>query len=551
MKPRACRTTMLLIALFLLAAGCTRTGAPDDDTKRTRYEDLVTLFEEWRTFQKPPLVEGVPDYSPEAMAAQHRALAAYQRRLAGIDTSGWPVAHRVDYQLIGAEMNGLDFDHRMLRPWARNPAFYAQVFPSQSDVPAREGPVAYGAIELWTYPFPLSSERAADLRTQLQTLPTLLDQARANLVGNARDLWLGGIQRMRRQGDDLAQLAGRVAGIDALLEADVQRAREATEAFLAWLEEEAPSKTGPSGVGVEQYTWYLQNVHLVPYTWEEEVTIMQRELARAHAALRLEEHRNRELPPLTPIASAEDYDRRFQAAVTEYMAFLREEEVVSIRDYMEAALRARIGRFRPADGLRGFFSEVNYRDPLVMRTHHYHWIDLARMVHEPHASPIRRGPLLYNIFDGRAEGLATGMEEMMMHAGLFEDRPRARELIWVLLAQRAARALGGLYMHANEYSMEQARQFASEWTPRGWLPQESATNRFEQHLYLQQPGYGTSYVIGKIEIETLLAERARQLGDDFTLKRFMDELDAAGMIPVSLIRWEMTGRHDNRPGQRP
>ena len=66
--------------------------------------------------------------------------------------------------------------------------------------------------------------------------------------------------------------------------------------------------------------------------------------------------------------------------------------------------------------------------------------------------------------------------------------------------------------------------------------------RAEQHLYLQQPGYGTSYLIGKMEIEKLLAERKQQLGDAFTMKRFMDDFNAAGLIPVSLIRWELTGQ---------
>ena len=30
----------------------------------------------------------------------------------------------------------------------------------------------------------------------------------------------------------------------------------------------------------------------------------------------------------------------------------------------------------------------------------------------------------------------------------------------------------------------------------------------------------------------------------FTLKRFIDELNGAGVIPVSLIRWELTGLDD-------
>ena len=63
-------------------------------------------------------------------------------------------------------------------------------------------------------------------------------------------------------------------------------------AFVAWLEAQAPSKTGPSGIGKENYTWSLQNVHLVPMTWEDEVGLLKRELARAHASLKLEEERN-------------------------------------------------------------------------------------------------------------------------------------------------------------------------------------------------------------------------------------------------------------------
>ena len=540
--PRFPITPICLTAALVLVGACAPGAEPS-----TRYEDLVSLFEEWRTFEQPNFVDGVPDYTAGAMAEQHRELATYQRRLAAIDPSDWPVAQQVDHRLVGAEMNGLDFDHRVRRPWARNPAFYTMIFAAQSDVPAHEGPVLHGWIDLWTYEYPLSAEDAAELSGRIGAIPTLLEQARQNLIEDAADLWTMGIGSIEGQSADLAAFATRVAGTSAELDGNIQRAREATDEFGSWLESESPSKTGPSGVGKENYTWYAQNVHLVPYTWEEQVTLMRRELARSHAALRLEENRNRNLPRLARVASEREYDRRFNAAVGEFMTFLDEEEIVSIKDYMDAALRARIGQFTPADGLRGFFSEVSYRDPVSMRTHGYHWIELARMAAEPHASPIRRMPSLFNIFDARSEGLATGMEEMMMHAGLFDDKPRARELIYILLAQRAARALGGLMMHGNEYTMDEAAQFASEWTPRGWMPEGSNTVLFEQHLYLQQPGYGTSYVTGKIQIEQLMAERALQLGDDFTLKGFMDEFTGAGVIPITLVRWELTG-FDDRVG---
>ncbi|NIR50167.1 DUF885 domain-containing protein [candidate division KSB1 bacterium] len=538
------RKVVILVIILISTAAWAQTTTQENNKEGNSYEDLVEIFKDWREFQKPTLVDGIPDYTADAMAKQHRELTEYRQRLAAVDTSGWSVSQRVDYLLIWAEMNGLDFDHRVHRPWARNPAFYTMIWPSQSDVPRREGPVLHGTIELWQYEFPLTPERAADLTEQLRTVPKIFEQAKGNLVENARDLWLGGVRRMKRQNQDLDALARRVAGTNGELDSAIQQAREATDEFVAWLEAEAPSKTGPSGVGKENYNWYLKNVYLLPYTWEEEVTIMRRELARAHASLRLEEHHNRELPPLTPIASAEEYDNRLNAAVTEFMQFLKEEEIVTVKDYMDPALRAKIGSFTPPDEYRHFFAKINLRDPVVMRTHFYHWIELARMKHEPHPSPIRRVPLLYNIFAFRAEGLATAMEEMMMHAGLFDDRPRARELIWILVAQRAARALGGLYMHSNDWTMQQAVDFACEWTPRGWLEKDGALVWFEQDLYLKQPGYGTSYITGKVEIENLMSERARQLGDDFTLKRFMDEVNSAGVIPLSLVRWQLTGKDD-------
>lgn len=540
-----CRSLLKLfflpcVLLFMLS--CSQNNAPEKLPKSTRYEDLLALFEEWRAFERPQFVANVPDYSATAMSRQHHELAAYQQRLANIDASAWPVAQQVDYRLVQAEMNGLDFDQRVRRPWSRNPAFYKFIFPDQSDTPAREGPVIHGSIDLWQYSYPLAANDAAELAGRIAAIPKLLQQAQTNLVENARDLWVSGIPVMKQQSEELNELAQKINNSPQELTSAIQAAREATEAFCLWLEKEAPSKNGPSGVGLENYNWYLKHVHLVPYTWQELVTIMHRELARAHAALRLEEHRNRNLPELQPLATAEEFERRMNAAVTEYLAFLNEQEIVPMRDYMDQALRERLGKFSLAqNGRRAFFHEVNYRDAVVMRTHGYHWFDLARMKSEPHESPIRRVPSLYNIFDSRAEGLATGVEEMMMHAGLFDKRPRARELIWIMLAQRAARALGDLYMHANQFTIDQAVKFSAEWTPRGWLPQDSELVRFEQHLYLEQPTYGTSYVIGKIQIEQLLMERSKQLGDEFTLKRFMDELNAAGVIPVSLIRWEMTG----------
>jgi Bacterial protein of unknown function (DUF885) len=532
---RLARWCMLVAALG--AASCGGPRAPTGPG--SRYDDLAALFDDWRAFQRPALVDGVPDYREAAMAAQYRALPRMRGRLDAIDTRGWPVGRQVDWHLVRAEINGLDFDHRVLRPWANNPAFYVTFFPSQSDQPAREGPLAYGAVELWRYAFPLSAGDAGKIDAAIRAIPWLLRQAKGNLTGSGRDLWTFGLASIREQSADIEQFAGRLGGAHGALKAHLAEAKLATDELAEWIEAQLPRKTGPSGVGVQHYDWYLSNVHLLPFTWRDQLTRIERELGRARTFLALEEERNRQLPPQEPVASAEEHAARFPAAVTEYMAFLRDRDILTIRDFMEPALRERIGRFRP--GPREFFTEIDYRDPVIMRTHGYHWFDLARMKTEPHASPIRRVPLLYNIFDSRTEGLATGWEEMMLQAGMFDARPRSRELIYILVAQRAARAIGDLRMHANQFTLEQAAEFASANTPRGWLRLDGNLVRGEQHLYLQQPSYGTSYLIGKMQIEELMAVRRRQLGDGFTVRRFMDELDACGLIPMSLIAWELTG----------
>lgn len=539
------RASVLVLLPAIAWFACSPPPAEEEPASGGSHDDLVALFEEWREFERPTFRDGVPDYTAGAMAAQHRELAGWRARLDALSPDGWPVAEQVDWHLVRAEMNGLDFDHRVRRPWARDPGFYVTVFPAESDVPAHEGAVIHGFVDLWTYEYPLSEEDAAELSGRLGAIPALLEQARGNLAeSNARDLWLAGFRAFERQSADLAAFAERTAGTSDALSAAIAAATAATDDFRAWLEAEAPQKTGPSGIGADEYTWWMRQVHLVPHSWEEQVTLMRRELARSHASLRLAENRNRALPPLERIASAEEYDRRLDESVDRYMEFLEREEVQTVEPWMEPALRAVNGSFSPLDDpddLRNFFNEVNYRDPDAFRPHMHHWIELAAMREAPHPSPIRAVPSLFNIFAVRSEGLATGVEEMFFHLGLLRDSPRSEELTWIMLAQRAARALSGLELHGGGFDMEEAVAHAMEWTPRGWLT-EGDLVRGEQHLYLRQPGYGTSYVVGKIQIEELLSEVALMEGEDFTVRGFFDRFYAAGVIPLTLVRWELTGK---------
>jgi hypothetical protein len=503
--------------------------------------ELVSLFKDWRAFEVPPMKNGVPDYSEASFNQRWETYTVLRERLEKFNKETWEAEQQVDWHLLWAEMNGYVFNAKILKPWQRDPAFYRSIWTSKSDVPAHEGPTHHFVIELWQYNFPLNQKRRNDLISSLKMIPELNNQAQFNLTGNAKDLWIAGIRDIQDQVEVLKDILLKpdVNG-DRILVSEINKAIASTQYFVNWLKEEAPKKNGPSGIGKENYTWYQQNVHLVPLSWDDEVLLLKRELARAWSSLKLEEHRNRNLVEINPADSPEAYAILAQNAAKELINFLDQNDIVTVKDYFSKALEPHLGKYIPSEK-RNFFWITAHLDPKPLFSHFYHWFELERMLEEPHPNPIRRGALLYNIFDSRNEGLATGVEEMFMHVGLYDQNPRAREIVYILIAQRAARGLGSLYAHANMLSMEEAGKIHSEYTPRGWMKTEKELLIFEQHLYLRQPGYGTSYITGKYLIEDMMMEFANKQKEDFTLKQFFDTLNSIGNIPVSLGKWEMTG----------
>jgi hypothetical protein len=516
----------------------------------TEYGELVELFEQWRVLEQPNFHDGAPDYRPEAVAERHAGMLEMRERLLGMDTSAWSVEEKIDWHLVRAEMNGLDFYARVLRPWERDPTFYASIRTAQSDTPAEEAPTIHNAVRLWKYsiwprtalskPSPLSREAERRLATELSTVPPLLEQARSNLTGDTRDLWIPSPISFRNQEAALRLLGERLEGAGMEVRDAQQEALKATTAFREWLEVEAQRKTGQSGITREEYTWHLRNVLLVNSTWEGEVQLMQREMSRGYAGLRMEEARNRSLPALEPAADAASFAAMQEASITSYMKFIEDHDILTVTPWMDLALRERVFPYSPPEQ-RNFFGQATHRDPRTLWTHFYHYWDLMRLDEEPHASPIRRTPLRYNIWMSRAEGAATGMEEWMMNAGLFDDSPRSREVVWIMLITRAARGLSSLYAHDNQITLEEAADMHVKWTPRGWMNRNLDLLGFEQHLYLRQPAYGSSYVTGARILESIIADRSEQEGADFSLRRFFDDLNDAGMIPVSLLRWQLSG----------
>ena len=280
------RTSLYLIIVFVSIG-----FSFSQDNNR---EELEVLFTDWRQFETPPLNNGAPDYSVETFRNRMPEFRKLRDRLNEIDKSKLDIKSKIDWTIIWAEMNGFEFNFRVLKPWERDPAYYKSVWMNRSDVPAHEGPTHHSVVEIWQYDFPLSKNESSELNKQLRVIPILNEQAKINLTGNAKDLWIAGIRDIDTQINDLQSILNYPnVNNNQNLGTTINEAIESTVSFSNWLKSESSKKDEPSGIGKENYTWYQNNVHLVPLSWDDEVMLLKRELARAWSSLKLEEHKNR------------------------------------------------------------------------------------------------------------------------------------------------------------------------------------------------------------------------------------------------------------------
>jgi hypothetical protein len=317
------------------------------------------------------------------------------------------------------------------------------------------------------------------------------------------------------------------------LVADVVAARAAVVGFRDWLKTERPRMNAPAGVGAERYDWYIRHVRMMPLTAAEMLILSEREYERMRAALALLRHRNRNLPELSLSQSAAEQAGKIASTDREVRRFLTEEAIVTI-----PADVGDLGSNTPyieRPGGPNFWEQIQFRDPIPDHLHAVipgHRFDAV--LAERDTRPIRGR---YSD-GGRAEGWATYLEEALMLAGATRERPRADEFMQLFGIFRAARVPADIAMQHNRASVSEAVEMMRQRTP--WLDEDVA--RVDAEIYLRRPpGYGIAYTIGKLQMDALLADRAVQLGEAFSLRAFHDEFLAAGQLPIALIRYEMTG----------
>jgi len=550
------KTFFALLLIIILINQC-RTG-DNASIPKNKYNDLVQIFHALRGLQEPILNNGVPDYSVEAMARQYSDLKDLKMQLILIDTSGWTVSNRVDYHLVKGEMAAFEFHHRTLKPWSRDPGFYS--FRS-GDAGASMN-VEHLMRPLYDIEVPLSEKKQDDIKTLLEIVPEIFSQARKNLTNGSYDLAELAIRNGKNEAEIFLRIADDLGGHHPALSADAERAAKEIIRFGDWLAGKKHTMEKLAGSGKEDYSWWMKNVQFSPWGWEESNDIIQREYDRIMTFLKLEEQRNKDLPALKVAMNRKEYETSLFYALNHVVDFLRESDMMTINEWVNPSDYTGFKNLDELDKIlekaeksddeflpenSSIDTKVRQREILPGETHEYigHMLDYQRQ-DRLDLSPIHKAERRFNMGSMRTEGWAVALEELLMQAGVLDERPqKGREMEYLMNASHMSLAIPDMKMHANEINLTEARQLCAEIMPRGWSQENEDMVWFEMQSNLRNPGgFHSNVVTGKAYFLKLFRERAVQLGDKFVIKDFIDEFLSYGIIPMPLIRWEMTGYDD-------
>ncbi len=522
------KTALSLLTLFLFWLQASSAWPADS------YTTLVDMSAEVKTLAQPRVVDGVPQLGPDAVRQQRADLEAFRERLRELDVTGWSVEQQVDYLLVWSRLNEALFQHRVMRPWSRDPLTYLYQFRR----------IPYADV-------PWDKQSQAALQEQLRAVPAMVAEASANLSNPAGELaslaifLLGNFDGVG-QGEPYRDYppAGTIGWFDDLcsrldaardeLVSDCRVAATAVRSYRDWLSERLPDMAPSAAIGAENYNWYLKHVRLLPLTVDDLRSIGEREFHRYRFDYLLDRHKNRALPELELTQSAEQHRERTLDAEARTRSLLTELGLLTIPEYMPETFESDVFWSPRAKTDRHFWEELQFRNALNNHIHasipgHRFDAELRKRLE----NPIRRE----HGESARAEGWATYLEETLIQAGIADDNPRVRELFYAALIKRGSRFFAEIGMHTGEMSLDEANAYMMEWVPY----MEEDLGRYDLVGYLRRPGLGSMYLLGKTQIETLISQRAFQLGAEFDLGEFHDDFLSRGIIPITLIRWEMAG----------
>ena len=523
-------------------------------------EQLANDFWAWRARHAPFTGDdvnrierpgGMRDWSRASISQRQKDLAGFDTRWKKLDPAQWPIPKQVDYKLIGSALSRVRWELELNPRWKRDPNFYVEQ-------------TLTALAEALTVPAPYDEARSREILMRVENIPSLLQQGSENLENPAAPFANVAVENLNGIRDRLHKMAGALVASTNLkpdeLNAATDRAADALENFQQQLNDKLPKLPQQTALGRDAYIWYLRNVALMEFTPEELLAMGRQEWNRAVAFEAYEKNRNKDVPPLKIATDINAWIKDAAEKELQIRKFLEERGILTVPkwvqhytlrptpEYLRALEFTEHDDFTSPSGLNkncvryvpepseklGYFWRATAMDPRPITVHegipgHYFQLCLSWK----NEDPIRR-----HYYDsGANEGIGFYAEEMMLQAGLFDDSPHTREIIYNFMRLRALRVEVDVKLSLGEFTLEQAAKYLQEK-----VPVDEQTARQEAIAFSTNPGGAMTYQIGKIQILKFLAEARMQQGDKFNLQAFHDFVWRNGNVPIALQEGEYLGQ---------
>jgi uncharacterized protein (DUF885 family) len=557
--------SILALLIFFVATIHAKEIKPPVQAQAGALEQFAANFWTWRARYEPFSADDIPrlerptgerDWSAGSIEKQRKQLGEFEAQWKKLDRAGWSTSEKVDDRLMGSALARVRWELDLNRRWERDPTFYLDQ-------------TLTALLEALVEPPPFDAARTREIVTRMQDMPKILSDGEANLhaVHPFTQLAINSLQQIRpelleveRDVTPMLQRGALQSGnVSAEFRAATEKAIVALEAYRAWLQERLEKMPENAAVGRKNYEFFLSHVALIPYTPEQLLAISRQEWERAVTFEQLEKQRNQGLPELKIAANIDEQIRTSERDELAIRDFLEKKGILTVSPeighytirLIPGYINALSGfgetdDFLHATGVRwanepsptlGYFWLATAKDPRPDMVHegvpgHYFQMAWSRM----HDDPIRR-----HYYDsGPNEGLGFYVEEMMLQAGLFDDSPRSREIIYNFMRLRALRVEVDVKLALGLFTIGQAADYLARY-----VPMDQKTAEEEAAGFATGPGQAISYQIGKVQIMRFLADARLKQGDAFNLRTFDDYLWKNGNVPIVLLRWEYLGLDDD------
>lgn len=553
-----------VVCLWLVLAGPLAFGQGNGGKDAPTPPELAKLADEFRAWRRGE-GGGAPDYAARA-ADRRQQLPDWRRRFDALKRDDWPIPVKVDYLALQSELNELDFETNVTREPSRNPDFY--IDEAVRGVTRNVGGRYQSGVGVTV---PYDGKRAAAITAALKRTGQIVAQAQKNLTEAVPEMADMAIERLENVAANYAEF-GQVVGQHvpdgerAALTAAAAEAGAALAGYREWLQANRPKFTASYLWGKANFEWYVKRVLMMPYDSAQLLTQAEMERDRGFTFLQYERQKNRFLPKLDVVKDAakdnHEYSEWKEATdvlarhwAEDYELFTRPDYVGPMRDEDGGIWIEPFGMLgfptkpKPANGKTEFLTppdhwfskiywELGHRiDPATNHAHSdYPGHSFERAVSQKTSRPIRRE------HNTRGDAWTYYMEEVQLQTNYpFLRGPRIREWMYGLHIMRAERVYAAVKFADGSLKPADVATYMMKSTP--WM-EPYVARKHELWRKFTDPAQVLTYQVARSQVYKLLGERMRQLGDQFDLRAFHDQLLATGQIPVSLAHLEIAGRND-------